>query len=67
MRWLWSLSAGITMIRDPPPEFDRGGLSENLSQDNHVLKRGATRIGICILITNRARSLAGLCSSIKRV
>ena len=24
MRWLWSLSAGITTIRDPHPEFDRG-------------------------------------------
>jgi hypothetical protein len=45
MRWLWSLSAGITMIRDPHPEFDRGGLSENLSQDNHVLMRGLPALG----------------------
>jgi hypothetical protein len=39
MRWLWSLPADITMIREPHPEFDRGGFSEKLSQDNHVLKR----------------------------
>jgi hypothetical protein len=54
MRWLWSLSAGITMIRDPHPE--------------PRAKAGPSRIGICILITKRAvGSLAGLCSSIKRV
>jgi hypothetical protein len=33
------LCAGITMIRDPHPEFDRGGFSEKLSQDNHKLKQ----------------------------
>jgi hypothetical protein len=33
------LCAGITMIRDPHPEFDRGGFSENLSQENHALKQ----------------------------
>jgi hypothetical protein len=53
--------AGVTMMRDPHPDFEGGGYS----QSNYAIKQ---QKAYCILIINRpVKSLAGPCSPIRQV